>query len=170
MRFLTSVIKYAIGILRSVSGSLDVAEIRSYAWDGVAPLHHRHGWTTLFGDPYGVVVTDASYAIESGWVDVRGLANMEVTIKATGAAADTVGTVQAIFQIAFSPADAPLRMLRDDLAIAVVVNGTTQMVNTEVFDVSQVSYIRVSQINMTTNGNVTVEIITTDASKPIILS
>ena len=154
--------------LRSIFGTLTVAEVRSYAWDGVQDLYTRHGWTDMFGDPYTVDCAVGLSTQNSGWVDCRYARYATMQVAVVGSAADSVGFVQVIFEMALSLYDIRLQDERADLVISVDVAGTTQQVAVSALPCTDYGFLRVKSVNNLSNKSVNVRVVATDNLKPII--
>lgn len=172
MHYISNLFKLLGAFFSASFGILDIAEILNYDWDGIFPLANWHGWTELYGNPFEVLVdgTDAGsgiHIIEGGWLDMRYHDRIAVTCEVTGGNASAVGTVDFIFQAAFSMINPDQQWLQDDMRIDVLANADNTVRKTETLDVTSMSYMRLYSIRNRGVEPVIVRAITSDGVKPV---
>lgn len=154
-------------ILLTSFSTIDVAELRTYDWDGIFPRGDWHGWCDLFGSPYSVLFDTGPQTRESGWIYVMPLGRLPINAKLTGAAADAAGTVQLIFEGAMSLYDTMIRDTPTDMQFIADVSGNTEVETHGIIDVHKWNYIRLQGVNNMSNRSVNVRLVTHDGVRPM---
>lgn len=145
---------------------LDVAELRTYDWDGIFPRAHWHGWCDLFGFPYRVVFDTGESSVPGGWVDVHHLGQISVNAK-VGAIAGINGEIIIQMQVAMSLYDVMMRDTPEDAQFTaeVVANTTTDTIG--IVDISHWNYMRLFSVINNANGPITLQAVTHDGVYPV---
>ena len=166
MHYITNLLRMIGAFFSAGFGVLNVAEILNYDWDGLFPLAHWHGWTELYGNPFNVTVDNGEHVIEGGWLDVRPHDRIAVTCEVTGGNASATGTVDFVFQAAFSMVNPDQQWLPDDMKIDVLADAANTVKKTETLDVTSMSYMRLFRVRNRGVEPVVVRAITSDGVKP----
>ena len=148
-------------------GTLTVAEIRSYPWDGASDLYTRSDWADFYGDPYFVTFAVGETTQYSGWVDVRPLSSLLVTAECIGSAADALGEIQVIFEYGLSVLDPNMQFERDDLVISFYANGTNTVYGSSLFPLIGIGYLRVKRVVNMAGNSVSLRIYSNSTAKPV---
>ena len=167
MKFVGYVFNLIKTVLSSSFGTLNIAELLEYDWDGVYPRTFWTGWCEFWGNPYRVTIDSGSHDVLGGWVDVRHVNRLNVSCIAEGCDASAVGRVDFVFQAAYSIINDDLQWFPADLRIDALVNGTTAVVSTETLDVANMSYMRLYRIVNSGAEPVICRAITTNAVRPV---
>ena len=167
MHYISNLFKLLGAFFSASFGVLDVAEILNYDWDGIFPLAHWHGWTELWGNPYLVAIDNGEHVVEGGWLDVRYHDRIAFTCEVTGGDPTAVGTVDFIFQAAFSMVNPDQQWFQDDMRIDVLANADNTVRKTETVDVTSMSYMRLYSVRNRGAVAVVCRAICSDAVKPV---
>lgn len=146
--------------------TINVAELRTYDWDGVFERAEWHGWCDLFGAPYRVLFNQGEQIVEGGWIDVIHLARLPITAKIT-AGAGVAGAAILRFEGAQSLYDDIIRDIPSDMEMIADVNGVTETETHGVIDVGIWNYIRFNSVINNASGPINLRIVTHDGVRPI---
>ncbi len=163
MRFLR-LLKF---IALAVYSTLDVAELRTYEWDGVFPLADWHGWCDMYGAPYQVLFNAGEHSVAAGWLEVIALGSLQVIADVTGEAPGVVGSVALQFQGALALDNSLTWVKPSDMQFSAEVLDDSSVRTVQTIDISAWNYIRFVDINNMASGAVRLRLMCHDGVRPV---